>query len=369
MSVREQQQQPHLSERTSPYSLNLTQSSISDGLPTIIPASVRTTSSRSEETSLPSNMPIPASVMAFTPNGTDAPVHEQLPLASVRQHLLPFTTSTVSNINLMPKQYLAAHRFPFFRRTIDDTSVSRLPFQYNTFIADSYGSYCMVPSSFIPTTILPVPCSSTLPETVADQPSIPNTNDAKKETTKLENNSRRSRLGRKSIVRMLRNERYFNTKTRALDFSASQKRKHKSSKGTRKQLRYFSEQNRLAVLKFMMRKQKQQKQPPSLVSRSSETKIEEEKSELASTSQIQQQDTKRSLPDIIAPNLKISLGATQKIESIALSYHRRRQANVDNANLSKPSIGDDNRLSLLLEAVELLETLEGNSKIMSSSNT
>ena len=376
----QQQQQPQLAQRTSPYPLDLAHSSNSNGLPTIIPASVRGTPSRSEEPGFSSNVPIPSNVMVFTPPGSIASINSpptnmmhELPLAPVRQHLLPFTTRTVANMNLMPKQYFAAHRFPYLRRNIDDTSVSSLPFQYSTIIADGYGQYCMVPSSLIPATILPVACSSTLPETVTDQPLIPNTNAAKKEKRQSENNSQKSKVGQKAMVKMLRGQRCFNTKTRAIDFSDPQKRKHKSSNTrevrARKQLRHFTEQNRLAVLKFMMRKQKQQKQQSSLISRFPETKVEEKKPESASTPQIQQQDTESSLPDIIAPSLKISFGATQKIESIALYYHRRRQTNVDNANRSKPSIGDDNRLSLLLEAVELLETLQGNSKIIPSSNT
>lgn len=380
MSAKEQQQQPQLVQRTSPYSLDLTQSSNSNGLPTIIPASVRGTPSRSQESGLPSNVPMPSSAMVFTPpssmgstNTLPINMMHEFPLAPFRQHLLPFTTNTVANMNLMPKQYFAAHRFPYLRRTIDDTSVSSLPFQYSTIIADGYGQYCMVPSSLIPATILPVTCSSTLPETVADQPSIPNTNAAKKEKRQSENNSQSSKRGQKSIVKMLNGQRCFNAKARAIDFSALQKQKHKSSNmrevRARKQLRQFTEQNRLAVLKFMMRKQKQQKQQSSFISRPSETRVEEKKLESTSTPQIQQQDTESSLPDIIAPSLKISFGATQKIESIALYYHRRRHTNGDNANLPKPSIGDDNRLSLLLEAVELLETLQGNSKIIPSANT
>jgi hypothetical protein len=123
--------------------------------------------------------------------------------------------------------------------------------------------------------------------------------------------------------------------------------------------------NRLAILKYMMRKRKQQKQqsistpPPPL---------QQIKPESVPIPIIKPEEIKTNLPDIIAPSLKISFDPTQKIESIVLYYHRRRKSDLTSENPSKLSNTTDNRLDLLVEAVDYLETQQGHLNLTSCSN-
>ena len=376
MSLEQHQQ---LAQQTSQHPFSFTQYNCSNGLPTIIPASVRSIPGNFEKP-LPLDMPISSSVMIFaSPNSFRLPksvptnIMAELPLAPVQQHLLPVTTNTVAEMNPTSKVHFSTHRLPSLPRTVTDASVSNLPLQYHRFSTDDYTQYRMVPTSLVPTTILPMACSSILPENVPYHPSIAMSTDGKKERQKLQKGSRTSKPEQRSSRRIPRNEGSSITKSRAQDLSASQKRKHRSSDPkeirAKKQLRRFTRQNRLAVLKFMMRKQKQHKQQSSSILYPTESKVEEEAPESISNPIAKPQDAKTDLPNIIAPSLKISFDATQKIESIALYYHRRRKPHTSDTNGLKSSVADENRLNLLLEAVEILETLQGKPKLASSANT
>ena len=288
----------------------------------------------------------------------------ELPLIPVQQHILPFTTTNAAEINPMSKQYFSAQRFSYPRRTITDSSVNNLPCHFNRFLADPHGQYCMIPSNLIPANLLPMTYSSMVSGTVSNHPSVSTSTDLNTIRRRQEKSPRKAKLIQTPTIQMLRNEGSSTTKSLTIDISARKKRKHKNSSAkeirTKKQLRRFTRQNRLAVLKFMMRKQKQQKQQSLPISQLPDTKLEQKPPELISTPIAKPQEIKTNLPDIIAPNLKISFDATQKIESIALYYHRRHKSGTNDGKSSNSLIAVDSGLGLLIEAVEFVETLRRN---------
>jgi hypothetical protein len=129
----------------------------------------------------------------------------------------------------------------------------------------------------------------------------------------------------------------------------------------KKELRRITHRNRLAVLKFMMRKRKQQKKERISIPKLPDTKPEPVAPNLVSTPIAKPDKMEEDLPDIIASSLRIFLDATQKVESIYLYYHRRRKSDINNE--SPPISSTDNKLGLLIEAVEFIETLHGSSKL------
>jgi hypothetical protein len=140
------------------------------------------------------------------------------------------------------------------------------------------------------------------------------------------------------------------------------KRRKSSTKDTRAKhaLRRITQRNRLAVLKFMMRKRQQQKQEraptPILPTEGSEPVA----AQLDATCENKSEPI---FPEIIAPCLKISIDAAQNIESISLYYHRRRKSEAMARESSPTPAGNaDNKLGLLIEALEFMETLHENSK-------
>jgi hypothetical protein len=225
----------------------------------------------------------------------------------------------------------------------------------------------MVPSNLMSTNILPATCSSIIPGTGTSNSSVPIPAGIKKERKKREKGARKSKFIQKSTVERLRDEQSLTSKSQTTDISTTKKRKHKNSNmkdiRTKKQLRRITRRNRLAILKFMIRKRKQQKQQPISIPQLSEVKVEQLVPNLVSSRIPTPTEMERNLPDIIAPSLKISFDATQKIESISLYYHRRHKPDITNENSPKSSTIADNRLGLLIEAVEFIETLHGSSKL------
>lgn len=95
----------------------------------------------------------------------------------------------------------------------------------------------------------------------------------------------------------------------------------------------------MAVLKYLMRKRKQQSEAKSVPMVA--VPVEEQKP---------------ATPiDLIAPSLKVSFDANEQIDSISLYYHRKCPS------VSRPPLKtSENKLDLLLEAVEYIETRKEN---------
>jgi hypothetical protein len=293
-------------------------------------------------------------------------------LIPVQQHLAPHTTTNSADINLISKQYFPDEGFSHIQKSVNDSFKNNLSYNLHRFLAAVYAQYGMLPANLMPTNILPMTCSSSLPGTVANTPSVAIPAGVKKERKRREKGVRKSKVIQKLTVERLRDEPSLTSKSSSKDISAVKKRKHKKLNmkdiRTKKQLRRVTRQTRLAVLKFMMRKRKQQKQQQISTPQLSEVKAEQVMPKLVSTHKAKPDKMETNLPDIIASSLKISFDATQTVESISLYYHRRCKSDVTNENSPKSSATADNRLGLLIEAVEFIETLNGSLKLAEPSN-
>jgi hypothetical protein len=285
-------------------------------------------------------------------------------LVPIQQHLPPQTTTNVTEVNLITKQYFHDQGFPHFRKTSNDLSTSNLPYSFHRFLSGSYPSqYCTVSSNMIPTNILPMTCSSTLPDTIPTAHPRPAPADIKKARKK------REKVAQSPVVKKLTDEQSPIFKSLKADRSATKKQRHMKSNPedfrAKKELRRITHRNRLAVLKFMMRKQKRQKQERTSIPKLPDAKSEPEPvtPNLVSTPIVKPDKMEADLPDIIASSLRIFLDANQKVESISLYYHRRRKSDITNESPPISSANTDNKLGLLIEAVEFIETLHGSSKL------
>jgi len=283
-------------------------------------------------------------------------------LVPIQQHLPSQTTTNVTEVNLITKQYFHDQGFSHFQKTSNDLSTSNLPYSFHRFLSASYPSqYCTVSSNMIPTNILPMTCSSMLPDTIPTNHPRPAPADIKKARKK------REKVAQSPVVKKLTDEPSSIFKSLKADRSATKKQRHMKSNPedfrAKRQLRRITNRNRLAVLKFMMRKQKQQKQERMSIPKLPDTKSEPVAPNLVSTPIAKPDKMEADLPNIIASSLRIFLDASQKVESISLYYHRRRKSDITSESPPISSANADNKLGLLIEAVEFIETLHGSSKL------
>ncbi|CAF3378710.1 unnamed protein product [Rotaria sp. Silwood1] len=68
-------------------------------------------------------------------------------------------------------------------------------------------------------------------------------------------------------------------------------------------------------------------------------------------------------PDITALNLKITYNTAQKIEFISLYYQKRHKSKIEKEPNFVASNNTVNKLGLLIEAINFVETYNGNSKL------
>ncbi|CAF3339215.1 unnamed protein product [Rotaria socialis] len=360
----------------SPCPTTFTQSTVSNDLPSIIPTSVTAMTINSDEPSMPMDISTTTNFIPLTPpasiNSTKSPptnVNNEYCFIPIQKRLLPPAANNITDSNLISQQYYHDQGFSHLQNTTTNESINRLPYNFHRLLADANQKYCMVSSDLKPTNILPIACSTT--------PRILIPSDLQKERKKREKSIHKSKILEFPIVPMVTEKQALISKTltttksttisstTATSSNGKERNLKLTSKAdirTKKQLRRISRQNRLAILKFMMRKRKQQKQERISISKAPEQKTEQVVPKLVSPSITNADIVEPHLPDIIASSLKISFDAAQNIESISLYYHQRRKPDNVHKNSSSSLTNNDNKLSLLIEAVELIETLHGNSK-------
>jgi hypothetical protein len=286
-----------------------------------------------------------------------------------QQHLLSQTTTNIADVNSVSKQNCHDQGFSHTQKIINDSSANQSPFNIHRFLAAAQSPYytCMFPSSLIHTNLLPMARSSILPGTIpiTSLGSIPT--EMKKEKKKREKSVRKPKVIQSPIAQREAEKQLVSSKTLTKDISAVKKRKRKNSNmkdsRTKRQLRHIARRNQMAVLKFMIRKRRLQKQERISVPTIPDVKAEQVVPKLSSTHMVKEENMETNLPDIIAPSLKITFDVTQRIESIILYYHRRHKPDFNTENSPNSSINADNKLGLLIEAVEFIETLHGSSKL------
>lgn len=365
-------------QHSSPCPIAMTESTVPNHLPSIIPASVTLTPPKSEEHPLPMDISTTSNFAPLTPPGSiksaksppSATIHDSSSIPA--QQLLPYTTANIAEVNSIPKQYFRDQALSHMQRPNQELSTNHFSYNLHRFLPIGHSQYCIVPPNLGSTNILPMTCSSTLPETISNIPSVAMATDIKKGRKPREKDSRKSKVIQKPTVEKLADEQSSIFKSSTTNTSIIKKKNHKKSNikdiRTKKQLRRVTRRNRLAVLKFMMRKRKQEKQQLIPTSQLCEPKVEQVVSKLESTPIARPVKMEQNLPDIIAPSLKITLDANQKIESISLHYHRRRKPDITNENSPKSLTIAGNKLGLLLEALEFMETFNGSLKSAPTSN-
>lgn len=330
----------------------LMQPTISNGLPPLIPISVSTAASISEDYSRATDIST-SSFLPLTPPSSikSSPINTiaESSVASNQSYLVPCTLPNIPDVRSESRQYLPDQRHPPLQKMISDTAFrSFYPLRYV-----AHPQYCLMPSNAMSPGILPMGYSSMISSNVVNTTLEPMPTDTEKEWQKRDEEEGKSKVVQESLP----------SKSCVKKTSVIKDRKVKHSTPrdvrTKNQLRRLIHRNRLAVLKFMVHKRKQQKQKTISVPTSLDTKVEQ-----ATTQQVFSNHTRvegkteATVPDILAPSLKVTFDANQKIESICLFYHRRR----------KPDRSSDNRLSLLIEAMELVETFQGNPKLVAPPN-
>ena len=248
---------------------------------------------------------------------------------------------------------------------------NRLSYDFQRVFAAQRQQYYMLPTNSIGPSLIPMGYASILPHSV---PSMSVPGNVKNEQIPLEKSERRTPLLAHSIAEDCTSEQSNNSGSGREKAPSKRRTKNKSPTSaeirTKKQLKHFSRRNKMAVLKFMMRKRKQQQQEqrPLCETEAPEKAEDKVNSPLPTSDAGLEKETETSLTDIITPSLKVSFDATQKIEFISLYYHRRRLPEASSPHFSSVAKTKDNKLDLLLEAVEYLEAWQGTSKVAVDSN-
>ena len=326
---------------------------------------------RSSEQSFPMDTLTASNSLPLTPSASISSnkspltnINNESSLIPIQHHLLSPATSNTAEVNSVSKKYFQDQGYSQTQKVLTGSPANSSPYNFPRLLVDARSSCYMIPTNLIPTNILPTTCSSILPGTI---PSRPIPTEVRKNREKRGNSIRKPKVIQNPIEQRETDEKSVPSKAETRDISTVKKRKRKNSHTkdirTKKQLQRLTRRNQLAVLKFMLRKRKLQKQERVSVPKMPELKAEQVVPKSISTHMAKPENMETNLPDIIAPCLKITFDATQKIESVTLYYHRRRKPDVINESSCKLSNNADNRLGLLLEAVDFIETLHGSSTV------
>ena len=321
-------------------------------------------SPKSDDHALPIEIPTASNFVPLTPPSSikSPPVNipnELTSIPAMQQHLFSYPTTNISELNPISKSYFSDQGFPHTQKTMNALSTSNLSYSFHQLLAAAHPQYCLIPSN-----ILSMPYPSLPSGIIPNTPPIPIPDETKKERTKREKGTRQTNDMQKPTIEKLPDVQPLVSKLQPTHISPIKNRKSKKTTKkdirTKKQLRRMMHRKRLAILKFIVKKRKQQKQQqqPISILEVSQMNVEEIVPKLENTS------IAKTIPDITAPSLKISFDANQRIESISLYYHRRRKPDT----FPKSSPIADNKLDLLVEAVELLETLNGSLRLATPSD-
>ncbi|CAF2527747.1 unnamed protein product [Rotaria sp. Silwood2] len=130
---------------------------------------------------------------------------------------------------------------------------------------------------------------------------------------------------------------------------------------TKTLIRRIKQRNKLAILKFMIRKRKKQQQVlKKSISAIPIEKLVEQTIDIKAPKPI---PLETMPPDIIALNLKVTFNTAQKLESISLYYQQRHKPEIKREPSFVAANNTVNKLDLLIEAINFIETCNGNLKL------
>jgi len=252
------------------------------------------------------------------------------------------------------------------QKPINNCSSSNLSYNLPYFLTSPQEPYYMLSSNPMSINLPTVTCSTLLPELNTTFSPLSFSNNMKK-VRKKRAGPRKSEVVQNPTAEVRMDEK--NMVPTPLIPKIPILRRHLQKKSKLKDNRIkalisrMKQKNKLAVLKFMIGKRKrQQQQQQQKISKKklSEIKIETAVPEMfdSNVAKIVEMETK--LPDIIASSLKVTFNAAQKIGAISLYYHQRHKPEIETANSLIPS---NNKLDLLIEAVNFIEMYNGSPKL------
>ncbi|CAF3961658.1 unnamed protein product [Rotaria sordida] len=304
-------EQLHSTQQISQCPTTFTQSTVSNGLPSIIPTSVTVTPINSDEPPLSMDISMTTNFIPLTPPASISSIKSpptniknEYSLIPIQKNLLSQTTNNTTDVNSISRQYFHDQRYSQMQNTINNSNTNNLPYNLQRLLVAANQQYCMVHSDLIPTNILPLTCASILPGTIATTPSILMASDIKKKRKRC---VRKPKVMQSPIGEISTHEQSLTSKSLTAAVSTTKERKHKKSSKKdirpKKQLQRLTRRNRLAVLKFMMQKRKQQKQERISIQKLPDIKTQQVVPKLISTQTVNSDKIEPHLPDIIAPNL------------------------------------------------------------------
>jgi hypothetical protein len=292
-------------------------------------------------------VPLSLPDLSIPSNSSSITIDHKSSSTTVEQHLLPHQTVGQCSLD---------HRYNHAQKRFNNSTVSNL--------SDNlpYRHYYMPPSNPMSMNIPTITCSTRLPQfdTTFSSRSLSNN---MKELRQKRSDPHKSEAVENPLVEVQVSEKNVGsipvvTKMPMLR-RHGQKKPKKEDHRTRTLIKRMKQKNKLAILKFMIRKQKQ---------RIAKKKLPEVKTEVVVSSIIdcdiaKPMEIQTKSSDLIASNLKITFNATQKIESISLFYHQRHKPQIKTDDSLITSNNTENRLDLLIEAVNFIEMYKDKSKL------
>jgi hypothetical protein len=275
-------------------------------------------------------------------------------LITTQHHSLSQPTTNTHELYQTSTPWLADQKFSSVQNSCSNSSSNNLSCNFTDFLSVPHEHYFMVPSNPMFINIPPMTCSSLLPESFAPISLLPFPDT-------MEN--MRQKRKKPNVVPVLKDEENTGSNPLISESSVIRKRLQKKPKiednRTKTLIRRMKHSNKLAVLKFMVRKRKQQQQQQE----ASDNKFPEFKTEkdISDVSQTVKMETNSA--SVIASNLKITFDGAQNIASISLYYHQRHKHEAHIEHPFEVSNNTDNKLGLLIEAVDFLETYNGSTKL------
>jgi hypothetical protein len=250
------------------------------------------------------------------------------------------------------------------QKPINNCSSSNLSYNLPYFLTSPQEPYYMLSSNPMSINLPTVPCSTLLPELNTTFSPVSFSSNMKK-VRKKRAGPRKSEVVQNPTAEVSMDQKNMVPTSLISKIPVLRRRLQKKSKLKDNRIKALTsrmkQKNKLAVLKFMIGKRKRQQQQQQISKKKiSEIKIETAVPEMVDSNVSKIVEMEKKLPDIIASNLKITFNAAQKIEAISLYYHQRHKPEIETANSLIPS---NNKLDLLIEAVNFIEMYNGSPKL------
>lgn len=251
------------------------------------------------------------------------------------------------------RQYLPDQKCTYMPKMTDGCITNNLSYNLPYFLTPPY---YLFPPNPIPMKISSGACSNLFSELNTTFASVPFVNNMKKEQSDpqiskfTQNSSTEVEINEENVVPLV--------SKMSISRGRLQKKPKIEDHRMKTVIKRMKQKNKLTVLKFMIHKRKQQRILKKKLSEMKINKIVLPQIVDDNVSKITEMTSE--LPDILTSSLKITLNAANKIESISLCYHQRHKPEIKAKN---SSITSNNKLSLLIEALNFIEMHHDSSKL------